>query len=279
MGEAVQYIRQWIPRGIDFLLALVAALIVFIIGSRLIRKLMQVLKKSLMRREMEPGIVTFLVSAGKIALYGLLVILIAQILGFAASSVVALVGSAGLAIGLALQGSLANFAGGILILFMKPFVVEDYIIVGDVEGTVEKIDVVYTTLHTIDNRAVILPNGKLADSNIINVTKEDKRRIDISVGVEYSEDIRKVRQVLRQIVEKQEARLEDMPVDIVVSALDESAVTMAVHMWVRPEKYWPTRWGMLEEIKEEFEKNGIAIPFRKVDVNCHFSENNSINDL
>ena len=135
------------------------------------------------KREMETGVISFFLSACKIALYLLLIVIVAQILGVATSSVVAIVGSAGLAIGLALQGSLANFAGGVLILVMKPFRVGDYIIAGEAEGNVQKIDVVYTTLTTIDNRAVILPNGKLADANIINVTREDKRRVDIHVGV------------------------------------------------------------------------------------------------
>lgn len=267
MQEAIQFFRQMIPNGIHFVLTILLAFVVFVVGKKLIQKIIKIFKKSLERKEMEPGAVTFLISAGKICLYALLLIIIAQILGFATSSVVALVGSAGLAIGLALQGSLANFAGGVLILVMKPFVVNDYIIVGDVEGTVEKIDVVYTTLHTIDNRAVILPNGKLADSNIINVTREDKRRIDISVGIEYSENIKRVRDVLRQIIDRQSKRLTDMPVDIVVASLDESAVKMAVHMWVRPEDYWQTRWGMLEEIKEEFDRNHIVIPYNQLDVN------------
>lgn len=269
MQEAIDFVRQLVPRGMEFVLSIVTALLVFVVGSKIIKKFLKSLRNSLLKREMEPGVVSFLISAGKIALYILLVIIVAQILGFATSSIIALVGSAGLAIGLALQGSLANFAGGVLILLMKPFVVGDYIIVGDVEGTVKKIDVVYTTLHTNDNRAAILPNGKLADSNIINVTSEDRRRVDISVGVEYSENIKRVREVLQQIVDRQTTRLTDMPVDIVVYSLDESAVTMAVRLWVRPDDYWPTRWKMLEEIKEEFDRNQIVIPFNQLDVNVN----------
>lgn len=266
MERVVQFFHRLIPPAVHMILSVAFALLVFVVGKKLIQRIIKVFKKSLERKEMETGAVTFLVSAGKICLYGILLIIVAQILGLAASSVVALVGSAGLAVGLAMQGSLANFAGGVLILVMKPFVVDDYIIAGDVEGTVEKIDVVYTTLHTVDNRAVILPNGKLADSNIINVTREDKRRIDIRVGIRYSENIKRVRDVLRQIVDSQETCLTDMPVDIVVDSLDESAVTMAVHMWVRPEDYRSTRWKMLEEVKEEFDKNGIVIPFNQLDV-------------
>lgn len=267
MERIVQFFHRLAPTAIHVIISIVLTLVVFAIGKKLIQKVIRVFKRSLERKEMEAGAVTFLVSAGKICLYAVLLIIVAQILGLATSSVVALVGSAGLAVGLAMQGSLANFAGGVLILVMKPFVVDDYIIAGEVEGTVEKIDVVYTTLHTVDNRAVILPNGKLADSNIINVTREDKRRIDIRVGIGYSESIKRVRDVLRQVVDRQDTRLADMPVDIAVDSLDESAVTMAVYMWVRPEDYRKTRWKMLEEVKEEFDKNGIVIPFNQLDVN------------
>lgn len=270
MTQAVQYVKTVIlPRGMDFVLSVIFALLVLVIGMKVVKKLLDVLRKSMLKREMEAGVVSFLISTCRIVLNVLLVFAAAQILGFATTSIVAILGSAGLAIGLALQGSLANFAGGVLILLMKPFVVGDYIIVGDVEGSVWKIDVVYTTLHTVDNRAVILPNGKLADSNIINVARENKRRIDIDVGIGYSEDIRKVRSVLQTVVDRQESRMEDMPVDIVVSSLDESAVTMSVHMWVHPDSYWSTRWGMLEEIKQEFEEHDIVIPFRQLDVNLN----------
>lgn len=271
MQQAVEYIEQLIPRGMDFLLSLGFGLIVFFAGSKIIQKFLKMIRRSMEKREMELGVISFIVSAGRIALYVILLVIAAQILGVAASSLVAVIGSAGLAIGLAMQGSLANFAGGVLILVMKPFRVGDYIIVGDVEGSVQKMDVVYTTLTTTDNRAVILPNGKLADSNIINVTREDKRRIDIQVGIEYGESIGKVKAILQRIVDSQTARLTDMPVDVVVSELAESAVTMAIHMWVKPEDYWPTRWGMLEQIKEEFDRNQIVIPFNQLEVHVDHS--------
>lgn len=269
MQEMIQYVEQLIPRSLDFLLSLLIGLVVFFAGSKIIKKFLVVMRKSMERRDMEQGVISFFISACKITLYVVLLVVVAQILGFATSSIVAIVGSAGLAIGLALQGSLANFAGGVLILIMKPFRVGDYIIVGDVEGNVQKIDVVYTTLTTIDNRAVILPNGKLADSNIINVTREDKRRIDIHVGIEYGASIKQAKQVLQQVIDEQTTRLEDMPVDVVVSDLAESSVTMTVHMWVSPEDYWSTRWAMMEEIKEKFDEKGIVIPFNQLDVHVN----------
>lgn len=266
MQELNSFLKQLIPRGMEFVLSVAIGLLVFFIGSKVIKKLLKMIRRSMEKREVEAGVISFCLSANKVVFYVILIVVVAQILGFATSSVVAILGSAGLAIGLALQGSLANFAGGVLILMMKPFCVDDYIIVGDVEGTVKKIDVVYTTLATIDNRAVILPNGKLADSNIINVTKEDKRRIDIKIGIGYDSSIAKVRDILQQIADRQTTRLPDMPVKVVVSELAESSVTMLLQMWVRPEDYWDTRWGMLEEIKTKMDENGIVIPYNQLDV-------------
>ncbi len=269
MQKVISLIQRSAPYWLHYFLSLVIAVLVFFVGTKIIKKFLKIMRSSMEKREMETGVISFFLSACKIALYLLLIVIVAQILGVATSSVVAIVGSAGLAIGLALQGSLANFAGGVLILVMKPFRVGDYIIAGEAEGNVQKIDVVYTTLTTIDNRAVILPNGKLADANIINVTREDKRRVDIHVGVGYDASIKGVKEVLYEVVDLQETRLEDMPIDVVVSDLAESAVIMTVRMWVSPDDYWPTRFRMLEEIKERFDERGIVIPFNQLDVHVN----------
>ena len=267
----IDYVRELIPKSLDLAISILVALVVLVVGLRLINKLLRVFRNLLTKKELEPGLISFLISAGRILLYVVLIFAVAQILGFATSSIVAVVGSAGLAIGLALQGSLANFAGGVLLLLMKPFVVGDYIIVGDVEGTVKKIDVVYTTLGTNDNRAVILPNGKLADSNIINATREDRRRVDIYVDIEYNEDVKRVRRILKEIVDRQDTRLEEMDTDIVVYELGESSIKMGVRFWVRPDDYWSTRFQVLEQIKEDFDRNHIVIPFRQMDVHVRES--------
>lgn len=269
MEKLIDYVYNLIPRSMDFVIALVEAILILVIGLKLVNKVINSIKQRLLKRDMEAGLITFLASATKVCLYVLIIIVAAQILGFATSSVVALVGSAGLAIGLALQGSLANFAGGVLILLMKPFVVGDYIVVGDIEGTVKKIDVVYTTLLTANNCSIILPNGKLADSNIINNTKEGKRRLDIHVGIEYSQDIQQARTVLLHVIEMQEHRLDDMPTDVVVSSFEDSHITMMAQLWVHPDFYLATRFSMLENIKNEFEKNHITIPFQQLDVMLH----------
>lgn len=260
------FVQTKLPTLIDIGIHLAIALLAWFIGKKLIKVLLKFFKKAFQRSRMEEGVSAFLLSIIKIASYFILLVAIFQFLGLATGSVIALLGSAGLAVGLALQGSLANFAGGVLILIMKPFVVGDYIIVGDKEGTVISIDIIYTKLQMVDNKTVVMPNGKLADSDIINVTKQDKRRIDIEVGVDYSENIKEVRKVLAEIIENQESVLREEPIDIVVGALNNSSVDMAIHVWVKKENYWAVRWAMLEEIKEKFDERGIVIPFNQLDV-------------
>lgn len=267
MEQIIKFIQGKLPAAADICFHLVIALLAFFIGRKLVRLLLRVLKRSFAKSRMEDGVANFLLSIIKFGLYFILLIVIFQFLGLETSSVIAVLGSAGLAIGLALQGSLANFAGGVLILIMKPFVTGDYIIVGDKEGTVISIDIIYTKLQMVDNKTVILPNGKLADSDIINVTNQDKRRIDIEIGVDYSENIETVRNVLNEVIENQEQILRDEQIDIVVGALNSSSVDMVVHVWVKKEDYWPVRWEMLEQIKERFEKKGITIPYNQLDVN------------
>ena len=159
-------------------------------------------------------------------------------------------------------------------MIMKPFCVGDYIIVGDVEGVVQKIDVVYTTLTTADNRAVILPNGKLADSNIVNATKEDRRRVDISVGIAYDAPLNLAKEVLMKIGESRKDRLPDEPIRVVVSELGDSAVILLIQLCVKPEDYWTTRWAMTEQIKKSFDEAGISIPFPQMDVHMVSTKGN-----
>lgn len=270
------YIREKIPMALDLCLHIVIALVLYFIGKKVINFILKVTKKSFDKSQMEEGVSHFLFSIIKIALYFVLILTLCQFLGLATSSVIALLGSAGLAVGLALQGSLANFAGGVLILIAKPFVVGDYIIVGDKEGTVISIDIIYTKLQMVDNKTVIMPNGSLADSDIINVTNQNKRRIDIEVGVDYAENIKKVRDILLDIIGRQDKILSDEPVDVVVGALNTSSVDMLIHVWVQKEDYWKVRWAMLEEIKERFESEGIVIPFNQLDVNLKEHEEEKV---
>ena len=193
-------------------------------------------------------------------------LVILDILGFQTASLIAVFGSAALALSMSLQGSLSNMAGGILILLFKPFVVGDYIVSGSCEGTVVSIDILYTKLRMIDNKMVMMPNGALANSNIINVGAGGVRRLDIAVGIGYGSDVTKAKAVLRQIIEEYPLVLKDKGIDVVVKSLDESCVTLETRCWVNQDAYWDTRFIFLERFKQEFDKNGIEIPFNQLDV-------------
>lgn len=170
--------------------------------------------------------------------------------------------------GLALQGSLSNFAGGVLILLLKPFVVGDYILdnASSEEGTVKEITIFYTKLLTIDNKLILIPNGSLSNSSITNYSHMDMRRIDLTVGVGYASDLSKVKAVLEDVVKTETAVIKDEPVDIFVSDLGDSAVDMGIRVWVKTEDYWPVRWRLLEQMKNALDENGISIPFPQMDV-------------
>lgn len=266
-GKLSGWIRTQVPMVISFLITIAIALVVFFVGRKLIRILLKLFRKNFDRMNIEEGVVKFLLSICKIVLNLLLIIIVAQILGLETSSVVAIVGSAGLAIGLALQGSLANFAGGVLILVSKPFVMGDYIIAGSIEGTVVGIDIIYTRLLTMDNRCVVLPNGNLANSDIINVTSEPERRLDLSVSIDYSENIKKVKDILEQLLTGHELILPQHSIDIFVNSFDPSSINIGFRVWVATENYWKLRWQLMEEIKAAFDENEIEIPFDQLDVN------------
>lgn len=250
-----------------FCTTLLVALVVYLIGKKLIRFCMKLIDKSFARAEMEVSAANFLSSLIKTALYVLLVFIIAGILGVGTSSIVAIVGSCGLAIGLALQGSLSNFAGGVLLLLLKPFVVGDYIIAAGHEGKVVSIDIIYTRLLTVDNRSVVIPNGTLSNSEIINVTAEDKRRLDMDVSIDYEENITRVREVLLSVLASQEKILEQDEVSVFVANFDSSAVRMGIRVWVKTEDYFEVKFSLYEKIKQKFDEENISIPYDQLDVN------------
>lgn len=267
-GVIRTYLEGMVPSLLGFLVQVIVAIIVLLIGSRIIKFLLKLIKKSLDRSKVEAGVVTFLCSLVKYSLYFVLAMIILAQFGVTTSSVVAVLGSAGLTLGLALQGSLSNFAGGVLILLLKPFVVGDYIIDGATgqEGTVSSITIFYTKLLTIDNRLILIPNGTLSNSSITNVTHMEKRRIDLLIGVSYEANLAKTKQVLRDVVQCEEKILPGEPVEIYVSDLADSAVQMGVRAWVKTEDYWPIRWKLTEDIKNALDANGISIPYPQMDV-------------
>lgn len=261
-----RYIDEYLPGVVGFGLRVLMALLVFFVGTRLIKLLRRIVRRSMERAGADVGMMQFIDSLLKAFLYFVLVMLIASGFGVDTTSVVALVGSAGLAAGLALQGSLANFAGGVLLLMVKPFKVGDYIVQGDLEGTVSEIQMIYTYLLTPDNRKVVIPNGKLADNSLINVTAQEKRRLDIDVGISYTADLKKAKEAGMELLKSEERVLSEEEQRVVVSELADSAVILKLRFWVKPEDYWNVKWDMTEAVKLAFDAEGIEIPFHQLDV-------------
>lgn len=252
--------------GIRVLLAVVF----FLIGTQLIKLVRKIIKKSMKRANAETGAIQFVDSFVKTALYVLLVLTLAASFGVDAASIVALLGSAGVAIGLAVQGSLSNLAGGVLILVLKPFKVGDYIVESATgkEGTVTEIQIFYTKLLTGDNRTVVLPNGSLANNSLVNVTAQEARRMDIRVSVSYKADLRLAKSVLMQVLTEDTAVLKDRDMLVFVDELGSSAVELGVRCWFKREDFWAGKWRVTENCKLALDEAGVEIPYNQLDV--HF---------
>ncbi len=232
-------------------------LLVLLVGCRLVKVVIKVLNRAFEKAKVEAGAAKFLVSLSRFLLFAVLIVIIMKIWGLETGSLVALVASAGLTIGLALQSSLSNFAGGILILVLRPFQVGDYILALANEGTVTSIDVFYTRLLTMDDKVVVIPNGILSNSSVVNMTSEPVKLLDLSVIVDYSEDSSRIRDVLIRIAEGNERVTRE--VKVFIQDFGPKGFVMGLRTWVRNEDYWSLRCELLEEIKEEFDKEGIAI--------------------
>ena len=257
----LETMKGWIPGLIAFGIKLLIALAIFAVGSRVIKIIYHMLNRSFTRMDMEISLRKFLLSVLNATMYCLLGFIIAGQIGVNSASIVALLGSASIAVGLAVQGSLANFAGGVLILMMKPFRVGDYIVSKDGEGTVHTIGLVYTVLNTVDNKQDVIPNAPLT-----NVTAMDKRRVDIKIGIGYSSDLKRAKEILEQIYVNHPSILKEESIDVYVDELGASSVTIGGRGWVATEDYWSTRWNMMEQIKLRFDEAGIEIPFNQLDV-------------
>jgi len=267
MGDKLQkFMDQYLPAVLNFGVRILLALLVFFIGIKVIKILRKIIRRSLERAGADLGAIQFLDSILKIGLYFVLIMLLASGFGVDAASVIALVGSVGVAVGLALQGYLVNIAGGVLILIIKPFQVGDYIIQGDLEGTVSEIQMVYTYLLTSDNRKVVIPNGKLANDSLINVTAQNKRRLDLDVSISYQADLKKAKTLCLELLKQEKRILESEEHFVAVAELADSAVILKLRFWVLPGDYWQVKWEMLETIKQLFDEEGIEIPFQQLDV-------------
>ena len=258
--------ERYVPVACDYLLRIALVLMIVFVGRKLIKNIVSLCDQALKRHGMEVTVRRFFCNVinalGYICMLGILL----QTVGLTATSLTALVASAGVAVGLALQGSLSNFAGGVLILLMKPFVIGDYIVQGNTEGTVKEIGLVYTELITADNRLIVIPNGTLIDSSIVNVTATGKRRLELSVGIGYKSDLKKAKEVLIRLGENDPARDPENPVNVFVSELAESSVNLGLHVWVSSSEYWNAKWRLTENIKLAFDEEGIEIPFKQVEI-------------
>lgn len=268
IGLIQTYLQQLPDKALRFGIRVLLALVFFLIGVQIIKLVRKIVRRSLKRGNADVGVMQFLDSFIKAVMYVLLLFMIASGFGLDAASVVALLGSAGVAIGLAVQGSLSNFAGGVLILLLKPFRVDDYIKVDNDghEGTVKEIQLFYTKLATPDNHVVIIPNGSLANSSILNMSMLEERRMDIVVGISYDADIRRAREVILKVLEEDEAVLKDKDYRVFVQELADSSVNLNVRCFAANEEYWECKWRITEQIKYALDDAGISIPYPQMDV-------------
>lgn len=257
---------------IDFGFDLLSAIIIFVIGKITLKLIRKLFKNIFTKSNVDVGVVKFVDSFIKVVGYIIIIIIICGQIGIQTTSLITLLGTASLSIGLALEGCLSNFAGGVLILVTKPFVVGDYVKIDgtqDVEGNVEKIDIIYTTLTTIDNKSIKIPNGTVANSILTNVTHQTKRRVDVEVGIHYEDDIKKAKEIATATMQSSPYILEDEENIVIIKRLGDSSVVLEVRMWVKTESYWDARFDLNERVKTAFDQNGIHIPYNQLDVHLH----------
>lgn len=255
------YVNVLTDHGLSFSMKLFMALLVFFIGKRLARWITNLVIKALLKNDADRELVSFLESLIYWGLFALVVVAALSQLGVQTASFIAVIGAAGLAVGLALQGSLSNFAAGVLILILRPFKVGDYVDVAGESGSVAKILIFTTELRTPDNKCVIIPNARVLDSNITNYTSTGERRIDMVFGISYDDDIDQARGIIEQILEQDERILSDPAPVVALHTLADSSVNFVVRPWVKTDDYWRVHWSLNEKIKKQFDANDITIPF------------------
>lgn len=267
-GAVKEFFYSLPEKALNLGVRILLAVLFFFVGVQLIKIIRKIVKKSMKRAEAEMGAIQFVDSFLKAALYVVLVFVLAASFGVDAASIVALLGSAGVAIGLAVQGSLSNLAGGVLILLLRPFKVGDYIIegVGNKEGTVSEITIFYTKLVTPDNKVIVLPNGHLANNSIVNVTTSDCRRFDLSIGIAYDSDIKKAKEVLMNVLMDEPRALKDKDLLVVVDELGDSSIKLLVRCWFKQEDYWEGKWNVTENCKKALDDARVEIPFPQMDI-------------
>ncbi|MEO4045820.1 mechanosensitive ion channel domain-containing protein [Pseudomonas sp. CAU 1711] len=259
--QLVKLSETWAPVLLEYSGKLTLALLTLTLGWWLINRISRRLQRLMGGRQVDRALTSFIGSLSSILLKVLLLVSVASMVGISTTSFIAAIGAAGLAIGLALQGSLANFAGGVLILLFRPFRIGDWIEAQGVSGSVDSIQIFHTTLKTADNKVVVVPNGSLSNGNIVNYSREAVRRVDISLGIDYASDIRRAREVLLEIAQDPRVRSEPAAPQVVVTGLGDNAVNLSLRVWVATGDFWPVSFDFIEQAKERLERVGIGIPF------------------
>lgn len=272
MEESAGIVKETLDDILGWLISksgsVLVAILFIIIGMRIVSIFLKVLRRSFERSKMESSVAGFLLSIIRVICYTLVFITAAAIVGIEVTSFVTILGTASLAIGLALQGALSNLAGGVLILLLKPFELGDYIIENNKnnEGTVISIDIFYTRLLTHDNKVVVIPNGILADNSLVNLTNEAKRKLEIKIAIAYDSDIKRVKEIVYGILEGEKRILDEEAKNVFIDSFDDSGMTLGIRAWVRTEDYWSTTWDLREKIKISFDDNQIEIPYNRLEV-------------
>ncbi len=266
-------IQNYTDKAIELLMnygpKLILAIVTLIIGLWLIKLFVKGLVKTMERSKIEVSLHKFLMSIVSILLKVMLVISVASMVGIQMTSFIAILGAAGLAVGLALQGSLANFAGGVLILLFKPYKIGDFIDAAGHMGSVSEIQIFNTILKTPDNKTIVIPNGVLSNASVTNFSTESNRRVDMIFGIGYSDDIKKTKEILNTLIKNDKRILNDPEPVIVLSELADSSVNFTIRVWCNSADYWGIYFEMMENVKMEFDKQGISIPFPQRDVHVY----------
>ena len=254
-------------------LRVVSAIAIFVIGRWVAKGIMKIIERLMVKRKVDETLISFVRNLGYVALLAFIIIAALNKLGIQTASFIAVIGAAGLAIGLALQGSLSNFAAGILMIVFRPFKVGDYIEGAGVAGTVEAIQIFTTQLKTPDNKTIVIPNSKISSDNIVNYSTKGTRRLDLIIGIAYDDDIDKARQIIMDIIQKDERVFKDPEPIVVVSELADSSVNLTLRVWSKLEDFWNIFFETTEKVKKTFDAQGITIPFPQRDVHIYESKN------
>ena len=255
--------------GVEFGINLVTAIAIFYIGRIVVRLLTRGLRKVMQAQEIDKTLESFVCNLASMVLLTFVIIASVSALGIQTTSFIAVLGAAGLAIGLALQGSLSNFASGVLIVMFRPYKVGDWVEAAGVAGTIVEVQILTTVFRTGDNKSIIVPNGQVMNSVIINYSTNDERRVDMVVGVSYDDDLDKVRATLEDLIAADDRILDDPACTIAVAELADSSVNFVVRPWVKSGDYWGVKFDLTEAIKKRFDKEGIAFPFPQQDVHLY----------